>query len=170
MGRKLEDKNWVDNLLAEYEHGKKALEDMKKKLDPEVEMEQKDIKVIDEMIKDMSYAMNWMHIGREPDSYGGVDKRSAYQRRVIYDMDLLPSLDIEPTERKLKENEKVMITEILLVLSARERQCYLLHMAQGWSMGEISEELNIAKSSVQQFIQRAKKKVACRTKDIQTHL
>ncbi|MFD1336564.1 sigma factor-like helix-turn-helix DNA-binding protein [Oceanobacillus iheyensis] len=170
MRKKHENKNWIDSLLAEYEHGKKALENMKKELDPEIEMDQKDINVLDEMIKDMSYAMNWMHIGREPDSYGGIDKRSAYQRRVIYDMDLLPSLEIEPTERKLTENEKVMITEILLVLSPRERQCYLLHMAQGWSMGEISEELNIGKSSVQQFIQRAKKKVVCRTKDIQAHL
>jgi len=158
-----------DQLLKEYEQGINVLQDMKGQLDPTKITDKRDISLINGMIKDMSYAMKWMEEGREPESYGD-DKRSAYQRRVILEMDLFPSLDIEPTERILTEKEKQLIVDILIVLSAREKQCYLLHMAQGWSMGEIADELNLAKSSVQQFIQRAKKKVACRTKDIQTHI
>ena len=52
---------------------------------------------------------------------------------------------------------------ILLCLSHRERQCYLLHMAEGWSLQEIADELKISKSTVQKYVERAKNKISCRT-------
>ncbi|OEH53135.1 Fis family transcriptional regulator [Oceanobacillus sp. E9] len=152
--------NWADQLLIEYEEGRKGLKSMSDQLNPDENPKDKeDKRQINSMITDMSYAMDWMRTGRRPGNLRGVDKRSAYQKRVLYDMELFPSLDIEPEERTLSEREKQDLYDILIELSHRERQCYLLHMANGHSMSQVSEILGIKKSSVQSFIQRAKKKI-----------
>lgn len=154
--------NWADQLLIEYKEGRKRLRTMADELNPDENSKDKeDKRQINSMIKDMSYAMDWMRTGRRPGNLRGIDKRSAYQKRVLLDMEMFPSLDIEPEERTLHEEEKRALHDILIELSHRERQCYLLHMANGHSMSQVSEILGIKKSSVQTFIQRAKKKISC---------
>ncbi|MCM3712015.1 sigma factor-like helix-turn-helix DNA-binding protein [Sporosarcina luteola] len=54
---------------------------------------------------------------------------------------------------------KIILADILASFSLRERQCYLLHIAQNRSMGDIAVELGVSKSMVQQSIRRAKKKI-----------
>ncbi|WP_370872441.1 sigma factor-like helix-turn-helix DNA-binding protein [Paenibacillus zeirhizosphaerae] len=44
-------------------------------------------------------------------------------------------------------------------LSDRERTCFLLHMAQGLTMQEISSKLVLSRRSVQVYITRAKDKI-----------
>lgn len=165
--------NWADKLLIEYENGRKGLVRMKNKLG-ETDLDKQDKTHINSMINDMSFSIEWMKLGRRPGNMRGIDKRSAYQRRVLVDMDLMPSLDIQPEERALNESEKQALINILIDLSHRERQCYLLHMAQGWSMQEIADELKIKKPSVQKFIDRAKNKIkvkiSCHTNVIQTRI
>lgn len=157
--------NWVDKLIIEYEEGRKDLYELKNRLGVS-ELDKLDRTQINSMINDMAYSIEWMKRGRRPGNLRGVDKRSAYQRRVLLDMDLFPSWDIEPEQRKLTEKEKKVVYEVLLLLSHRERQCYLLHMAQGWTMQEIADELKITKSSVQKYVERAKKKISCHTNSI----
>lgn len=155
--------NWADRLLIEYEEGRKQLYRMKEKLDPNSIEDQEDKKIINSMINDMSFSIEWLKKGRRPGNLRGVDKRSAYQRRVLIDMDLLPALDVQPEERTLTQEEREAIIDILIDLSHRERQCYLLHFANGWSMQEIADELNISKSAVQIYINRAKEKIKKKT-------
>jgi len=170
---------WVDRLIIEYEEGRQSLRETNRNYDKkiaciasgrepheldseekwEIEKHKQDKQYVNSMIDEMSFAIDWMKTGRRPGNFRGVDKRSAYQRRILVDMDLLPSLDITPEPRELSEDKKKALRNILIDLSHRERQCYLLHMAQGWSMQEIAEELNIKKPSVQKFIERAKNKV-----------
>ncbi len=178
--------NWADQLLAEYEEGRTELNhhrdslheinreligDKKwKEIDEEtksqITMNQNDKSKINSMISDMSFSMEWMKIGRRPGNMRGIDRRSAYQRRALIDMDLFPSLDIEPEERALHEDEKQAIVNILVDLSHRERQCYLLHMANGLSLAEIGKELNITKRTAQQYVDRAKKKIEGRMEKV----
>ncbi|GGB41603.1 hypothetical protein GCM10011409_18900 [Lentibacillus populi] len=165
--------NWADRLLNEYEQGRKTLYNMKCNLG-DSELDKQDKSQINSMINDMSFSIDWMKLGRRPGNMRGIDKRSAYQRRMLLDMDLLPSLDIQPEEKTLNESERQDLINILIDLSHRERQCYLLHMAQGWSMQEIADELNIKKPSVQKFIERAKNKIkvkiSCHTNVIQSRI
>jgi positive control factor len=158
--------NWADKLILEYEEGRKSLKKMKDNLG-DSELDRLDKTQINNMINDMSFAIEWMKIGRRPGNLRGIEKRSAYQRRVLIDMDLLPSLDIEPKQKPLSEEKKKLLFNLLLDLSHRERHCYLLHMANGWTLSEIARELKIGKSTVQKYIERAKKKIknkiSCRT-------
>src|SRR5699024_6021726 len=132
--------NWADKLLIEYEDGRKELTHIKNELG-NTDLDQEDTKQINSMINDMSFSIEWLKKGRRPGNLRGIDKRSAYQRRALIDMDLFPSLEVEPEERALNQEEKGAIIDILANLSHRERQCYLLHMANGLSLSEIGKEL-----------------------------
>ncbi|RWR06737.1 sigma-70 family RNA polymerase sigma factor [Siminovitchia fortis] len=149
---------WIDKMIIEYEEGRKDLYKIKDRLG-ESQIDKMDRTQVNGMINDMSFAIDWMRTGRRPGNLRGIDRRSAYQRRILVDMDLMPSLDIQPEPRELGEDEKQALVNMLIDLSHRERQCYLLHMAQGWSMQEIADELGISKPSVQVFIKRAKNKI-----------
>lgn len=163
---------WVDRLVSEYEAGRKELAKKKGKLNTEFISDREDKKHINSMINDMSESIEWMKTGRRPGNLRGIDKRSAYQRRALIDMDLFPSLDIQPEEKEISEEQKCLLVNILVELSHRERQCYLLHMAQGYSMREVAEELKVSKASVQKFIERAKNKInrklSCHTNVVRT--
>jgi len=151
--------NWADRMIIEYEQGRQGLTRMKNELDPKDLQDQKDRSVISGMIGEMSEAMEWMRIGHRPGNIRGIERRAAYQRQALVNMDLMPSLDIEPKQRELSEAEKHAIRDVLILLSHRERECYLLHMAQGMSMAEIAKELHISKPTVQKYIARAKNKI-----------
>ena len=163
--------SWVDKLVIEYEQGRRALTKKKKNLDTKKESnfelslkDKLDRTQINSMIKEMSDVIKWLKSGRDPYEIRGIERRSIYQKRVLYDMDLFPSLDIVPEslkedERVLSEEEKELITDILISLSPRERECYLLHYVNLLTFKEIAEELNISRASVQTYIERARIKV-----------
>lgn len=160
MNGNLENVNWVDRLIFEYTEGRKLLK-VKSATSNEV-----DRKRINSMINEMSDVIKWLKTGKDPYKFKSNERKSAYQRRVILDMDLFPSLDILPESYEntesgaLTESQKELVAEILIELSWRERQCYLLHIANERTFQEISIELGITKSSVQSYIDRAKKKVS----------
>lgn len=149
---------WADQLISEYDEGRRTLNDMRDSL-TDSELDSLDKRQINGMIRDMTYSLNWLKIGKEPGSLRGIERRSIYQRRVLMDMDLFPSLEITPDDEELSNEDKQAIVDILLVLSARERQCYVLHNAYEMSMSEVGSELGITKSAVQKYIDRANKKI-----------
>ncbi len=151
--------NWADELLMQYEDGRSDLHRMGDELNMDNLRDKQDKKQINSMISDMSFSIDWLKKGRRPGNMRGIDKRSAYQRRALIDMDLFPSLDIGTEEKVLSQNERKEIMDILMLLSHRERQCFLLHQAQGLSYAEIHRELKISRSTVQKYVERAKKKV-----------
>src|SRR5699024_7386988 len=120
--------NWIDKLVIEYEEGKKTLE-KKKAVLGDSELDRLDKTQINSMINEMADVIKWLKTGRDPYALRGNDRRSAYQKRVLYDMDLFPSLDIVPdslkeNDEKITNEDKELIADILVSLSARERQCY----------------------------------------------
>lgn len=157
-------RTWVEALIEEYGDGKRKLEKYRKTLDQQ-DPDKKDTKIQDEavivdgMISDMRYAIEWMRRGKRPGNRRGIEATDAYKRAALLDMDLFPSLDVEPEESNLTDAQRKKIVRALLLLSARERQCYLLHMAKGLSHAEIGKELKISKNTARTFIDRAKSKI-----------
>nr|WP_150959341.1 sigma-70 family RNA polymerase sigma factor [Aneurinibacillus sp. XH2] len=152
-------KTWVDKIIPEYNEGKKKLEDYRQSLDRTNEIGQSEFEVVGGMIGDMRYALEWMRTGRRPGNRRGIERQSVYQRTALLDPDLFPSLDLEPQERVLDDDEKRKIVDILWNLSARERQCYLLHMSYGMSYAEVAQELGLSRRTVQQYVERARAKI-----------
>ena len=159
--------SWADELIQEYTDGRQQLKRRADQLDRDNPIEMEDLKHFNSMIESMSYSLEWMTSGRQPGTFRGVDEKSVYQRRSYENIDLIPDIaeqlreenDINKKHLFMTKEEKIIMADILSSFSLRERQCYLLHTAQGMSWSSIADELGISKSTVQQSINRARKKV-----------
>ncbi len=153
---------WADKLINEYTEGRESLNDMMGIL-TDSELDQLDKTQINSMADSMDFSLEWLRIGREPGTYRGIDKRNVYRTKQYEDMDIIPDI----TEELKKEREPLYMDrkqrQALIYLfksfSERERQCYVLHVAQGLSMQKIADRLEISKGTVQTYIRRAKEKV-----------
>ena len=77
-------------------------------------------------------------------------------------LDIAEQLEENDVNKKhlfMTREERVILADILSSFSLRERTCYILHEGQKMSMAKIADELGITKRSVQQYIERARKKV-----------
>ena len=59
----------------------------------------------------------------------------------------------------LTDKEKRHLRGILISLSHRESQCFLLNTVRLMSFQQIADELKISRSSVQKYIERAREKI-----------
>lgn len=158
--------NWADKLIEEYTVGRQELKKRADQIDRKNPFEMNDLKQINSMIESMTFSLEWMTTGRQPGTFRGVDEKAVYQRRSYENIDLIPDIaeqlesdDINQKHLFMSREEKVILADILASFSLRERQCYILHVAQKRSMGDIANELGVSKSMVQQSIRRAKKKI-----------
>lgn len=141
----MDQKTWVDELLEQYADTSHDLKKYKSKLDT-TDLEQKmESQTVSGMISDLRFAVTWLKRGRKPGILRGIDKRNAYQRAAMVDL--------------LKPQEKLEMLDLLLSMSTRERQCFLLNYAQGLTILEIADRLKVSKGTVQTFLKRAKSKV-----------
>ncbi len=154
---------WADRLIEEYTDGKRQLKQHRNQLDREDPLDREDMKLINGMVGDMEFAIEWMGRGKQPGTYRGIDKRAIYQRRSLESMDQIPDianqLDINDHELYMSDEQKETLLNIFTSFSSRERQCYILHTAQGMSMQKIADEIGVSKATVQSYIIRARKKV-----------
>lgn len=154
--------SWADDLIAEYSEGRKQLKVMVKKLG-DTEADKIDKTLINGMYEDMTFAIDWLKKGRQPGTYRGADKKAVYQIQYIEEMDLIPDiteqLAEEREELQLEEHQKEVLQQLLSELSGREKQCFILHVGGRKSMSEVAKMLGISKSSVQEYLNRTRKKV-----------
>lgn len=161
--------NWADQLIQEYTVGRQELKRRADLLDRDNPIDMQDLKQFNSMIESMTFSIDWMTTGRQPGTFRGVDEKQVYQRRSYENIDLIPDIaeqleseDINKKHLFMTREEKIILADILASFSMRERQCYLLHVAQGMSWSKIADELGISKSMVQQSINRARKKIKSR--------
>ncbi|SIT91613.1 sigma-70 family RNA polymerase sigma factor [Edaphobacillus lindanitolerans] len=157
--------NWADHLITEYTVGRKALHAMKERYDENDPYQKQDVSHINSMIDSMTYSMEWMETGREPGTFRGMDKQRQYQRQFFESVETIPDiveeLGIDIIERRLEMDTemKILLTDLFVSMSHRERECFILHSAQGMSMGKIAKTIGVSKATVQSYINRARKKV-----------
>lgn len=146
---------WVDRLKREYATGKKYLIAYRLTLDTTNPTESEESTVVGGMISDMQFAMECMRRGRSPGSRRGAEQLEVYQRTELATM--FPS--IVPDADDLTNDEKRRILDILIGLSSRERQCFLLYVTKGLTQIEIADKLKVSRTSVQKYVERARDKV-----------
>ncbi|WP_339148392.1 sigma factor-like helix-turn-helix DNA-binding protein [Sutcliffiella sp. BMC8] len=155
--------NWADELIQEYSDGRRNLNKLCNSFDTTDPVDQADMTQVNSMIGDMDFVIEWLETGRQPGLMRGVDSRLVYQKRSLESMDFIPDiteqLDSNDKPLYLSEDKKKVLLNIFSSFSLRERQCYILHTAQGMSMAKIAERLNLKKRTVQQYIERAREKV-----------
>lgn len=156
---------WRGQLIEQYTITKHELEAyrhaLRQSVPPDKSIDQDTLDTLStlgRMIADLQYGMTWMRTGREPGSRRGAERRSAYEQSIIMDTDLFPSLMVEPDD-ELSNDDRRRITEVLLLLTDRERQVYILSKAYNLSQREIAAELNISRRRVRDCLRMADNKI-----------
>lgn len=149
------------SLLNQYKNARRGLSAMLDELGY-TERDKVDKTLINSMINDTSYVIEWIEKGGNPDEMRGINVRNAYHLKYMSNMDILPDLTEELTKEreplKMTDEQRKTILKLFDNLSDRERDCFLLHVAQNMSMQEVADELGLSKWTVRTYIDRAKEK------------
>lgn len=146
---------WVDTAKHELATDTRTLIAYRKTLDTTKLHAAVESDMVGEMISDMHFALECIRRGHIPGNRRGVHQRGVYQRTELASM--LPS--IVPHVAELTNDDKHKILDILIDLSRRERQCFLLHKTQGLTYAEIGSKLKVSRGTVQSYVKRAQAKV-----------
>src|SRR5690625_1061034 len=147
-------------------HYKQSREGLKEMLDVlgDTEQDELDKIEINSMINSVSKIIDWLETDRYPYFQQGVDIRYIYQIKSFDErfdsLQTIPDiLDAAEEPCEITDDQKNTLVEIFKVLSDRERECFLLHIRQGWSMQGITVELRISKATVQTYIEQDNDKI-----------
>ncbi|BBN99177.1 hypothetical protein [Sporolactobacillus terrae] len=147
-------------LVYEYKQSIRKMRAAYEAADPE------DKKIISGMIRDMEYAVKWMESGRDPErQHADADRSRVY----YYDPSVLceigKTLYPEHWQHNPENDEKVS-NFLGECLTKREEDAYRLYIGEAMSMARIGELLHIAKTSVQNLVERAMRKINAEKKII----
>lgn len=125
--------------------------------------------IVGNMISDLKYAIEWIETGRRPGAKRDIDRRSVYE--LTYHMDPVvlenyaraeePMEEEQPVE--LSEGDKLRIEDALSVLTESEKDVFMMYHVQQLSMEQIAQCRKVKKTSVQNQLERAKKKIKDQT-------
>lgn len=147
-------------LLNEYKKSRKELKNMIAQLDDTFQ-DIEDKKLLNSMITSVTYIIDWIESGGDPLEMRGVNINSVYHIKYLPSMEIIPDIT-EQYEREpftLTNEQKHMIACLFDSWSKRERDCFVMYVAEQKSMSEIAYVMGISKSAVQTNIDRAKIKV-----------
>jgi positive control factor len=122
-------------------------------------------KVLSGMISDLEYAIEWIQSGRRPYNRRGIERKAAYQRERPMDPLIMQNYFANQTVGNvgITEENRARIEDALSVLTEREREVYEMRRAGGLSHARIAELLHVSKSTIQDTLERAEKKIEERT-------
>ncbi|MFF5993545.1 sigma factor-like helix-turn-helix DNA-binding protein [Lysinibacillus sp. KU-BSD001] len=163
---------WRQQLINEYKKTRKYTRQLLN------ECAEEDRKVINGMIQELTYAIQYLKCGYDPlDHNAGIhqkEQQGGYDKRRILFEDGIEQFgkpdrmrifgELPDCERQLTSEQKQLITESLKGLTKKQIDCYLLHVCHSRTYEEIAVELSIGQSTVQTHIERAKEKISSRVK------
>ncbi|MGM7634180.1 sigma-70 family RNA polymerase sigma factor [Bacillus sp. Hm123] len=148
-------------LIYEYKHSLRELKKMKTAIEAKeelTELDQQDKSMINSMISEVEFAIQWMVSGRNPDAMRGADRSGAYTLDPKLLEAVVPNREVIE-ERKLTADEQWLLDDVLADLTKRERDVFTLVRAEGLTLEHTAELLGITKSSVQTYLERAERKI-----------
>ncbi|OXS77941.1 sigma factor-like helix-turn-helix DNA-binding protein [Domibacillus enclensis] len=149
-------------LIYEYKQSLRELKKMKEAIEAKPELLEQDIQdksLINSMISEVEFAIQWMVSGRNPGAMRGADRTGAYTLDPAV-LDILPVAPVyKSIARELSSLEKEIIEDALCTLTKREKDVFMLVKVEGITFEYTAELLGITKSSVQTYLERAEKKI-----------
>ncbi|MFI8709960.1 sigma-70 family RNA polymerase sigma factor [Bacillus sp. NPDC077411] len=155
----------MKELIKEY---KETLKQLEKTKAAAVE----DKKIVEGMISDMEYALEWMRKAKQPGNKRGIERRAAYQREKACDPLIMQrylrsteteySWDKQEKESVISEGDRMALEDALSVLRPREKEIYVMSRGYGLTQEKIANYLKVKRTTVQQHLNRAEEKIAKR--------
>jgi len=155
------------DLLFEYKRTLRDTKKLKAKLEgiPEEERsihDNEDIKQYNNMISHLKFVIEWLNTGRLPGAKRGYDKRDVYKEMIPALNDTLDALAQEtpkPKKTQVSTIDENRIEDALSELTDRERDIFMLSHVHLMTHQEIANLLDIKKTTVDNRIERANKKI-----------
>lgn len=155
----------MQDLIKQYNTTLKQLREAQK------DAKEEDVKILTDMISDITYSLEWMKNARRPGNRRGIERLAAYQRERTCDPllmqryfrsmdDNLYEWDNRQQEHAIGEWDKIRLEDALSLLTEREKEVYLMSRGYCLTYREIARYLDITCSTVQSMIERAEKKIA----------
>ncbi|SEG86880.1 RNA polymerase sigma-70 factor, ECF subfamily [Bacillus sp. ok061] len=128
----------MKELMEQYTETRKNLEGSK------VGATEKDISIINEMISDINYALEWMRTAKQPGNQRGIERRAAYQREKPFDPLLTQRYvsstvmlvyewdDTEAKESVISEWGRIQLEDALSTLTDRGKEIYVMSRGYGF--------------------------------------
>ena len=122
-----------------------------------------EVKLINSMLRDCQYIIEWIQSGRDPAAYRGVD---APYTTTKWTPELMATLEkglydaynaMEKEEPCNLDQER--INDALCTLTERERDVFVLREAEQYKFVQIAELMGLSESTIKTQYSRAKKKV-----------
>ncbi|WP_018392488.1 sigma factor-like helix-turn-helix DNA-binding protein [Bacillus sp. 37MA] len=148
-------------LIYEYKQSLRSLREMKAAIEskPELsEQDNQDKSLINSMISETEFVIQWMVSGRNPDARRGADQTGAYTLDPKLIEAVVPNR-VVMEERKITADEQWLLDDVLGDLTEREKDVFTLVRAEGLSFEYTAELLGVTKSSVQTYLERAERKI-----------
>ena len=148
----------MQDLIKEYQEAVKWLEQAK------VTVEEEDKVMISRMISDLKYGLEWMQTGRRPGNKRGIERRAAYQREQPLDPLWMQAYvaNTSTSHCGISAQERERIDEALKMLTAREKEVYLLVRGEAYSRNEAARLLGVKKGTVNNILKRCDEKIKVR--------
>lgn len=157
----------MKKLMQQYIETRKELESSK------VGATEKDISIINGMISDINYALEWMRTAKQPGKTRGIERRAAYEREKPCDPLLMQRYvrstvmpvyewDMEAKESVISEWDRTQLEDALSTLTDREKEIYVMSRGHGLTQDKISSYLKLSRNTVKTYLERADKKIGQR--------
>ncbi|WP_338749816.1 sigma-70 family RNA polymerase sigma factor [Bacillus sp. FJAT-52991] len=152
-------------LIFEYKQSLRELKKMKAAIEAEEELselDQQDKSMINSMISDVEFAIQWMVSGRNPDAMRGADRSDVYlvNQQVLDKIELTllhDKVDYQEYNDVISSNE--VILNALQSLTHREKDCFIMTQCEGLTFEYVGELMGVKKGTVQKNVERAKQKI-----------
>lgn len=102
--------SWVDKMVPEYIEGRQEMKKRANQVDRSNPIEMNDLKQFNSMIDSMTYSLEWMTNGRQPNTYRGGDEKAVYQRRSYENIDLIPDIAVQLKDESDNDKKHLFMT------------------------------------------------------------
>ncbi|EHQ5231651.1 sigma-70 family RNA polymerase sigma factor [Listeria monocytogenes] len=143
----------MEKLISEYKQGLKELK--------QAEVREEEKAIVNSMVSDMKYALEWMQTAKMPGNKRAIERRAAYQKEISVDPLEMQKFVYheEQVQSTINSWEEEKIVACLSILSESQRECFYLHYGKMYSWQQIAEMMGVSKSTIQIHITRANKKI-----------
>jgi RNA polymerase sigma factor (sigma-70 family) len=120
---------------------------------------EEDKRIVSSMISDCTYVVEWLKKGSRPPYRSQIGQPA---RESLWDpswFQILANPAPQEPPKTLSEYQKAQVREALYCLSEKEMQCFLFKEGRGFTLEQVAKELNIAKGTVQSYLERARVKL-----------
>lgn len=167
------------DVLCSYRISKRSAMQQKNKLEKEkdyheqegeaekAEMIKRDISIVNAMISDLKFAIDWMETGRQPGTYRGAERQSAYKRDIPFDNDVISIIvggDVDDyakdnqADREENELKEDLVRDIQKCLTQKQIEVFAM-LANGMTQAEIAKLLGTSRQAVHDTIKRGRRSI-----------